>query len=88
LAANCDAGVMFRTKLYQRTPGEGVETLKIVGAFDEAGESEILVTHTVDGAVVDERIGFYGHGGEQWMLDRHTSWTADGFELVSSGPDF
>jgi hypothetical protein len=42
----------------------------------------------MDESVVDDRIGFHGHGGEQWLRDRHASWTADGFRLVSSGPEF
>jgi hypothetical protein len=79
---------MFRTKYYRRSGAEGVETLKVVGSFDEDGESEIRVTHTVDGLVADDRIGFFGHGGDQWLQERHASWTADGFDLIKSGPDF
>ena len=80
---------MFRTKLYQRISDAGVEKIKVVGSFDDNDDdSEIRVTHTVDGSVADDRIGYYGPAGLQWLLDRHASWTSDGFELVSSGPDY
>jgi hypothetical protein len=88
VASPCHAVGMFRKKLYRRTTPDGVETLVVVGSFDADGDSEIRVTHALGEAVVDDRIGFYGPGGEQWLRDRHASWTADGFELVSSGPDF
>jgi hypothetical protein len=42
----------------------------------------------VEGHVVDDGIGFHGPGGEQWLRDRHAAWTADGFQLMSSGPDY
>lgn len=79
---------MFRRKLYRRNGPDGVETLTVVGSFDANGDSEIRVTHVVGESVVDDRIGFYGPGGEQWLLEHHTSWSTDGFELVSSGPDY
>jgi hypothetical protein len=84
----CDAGAMLRTTIYRRNTTTSVESLKVVASIDQDGDSEIRVTHTVDESVVDDRIGFHGHGGEQWLRDRHTSWTADGFELVRSGPEF
>jgi hypothetical protein len=78
---------MLRTTIYRRSSTTSVESLKVVASIDQDGDSEIRVTHTVDDSVVDDRIGFHGHGGEQWLRDRHTSWTADGFELVRSGPE-
>jgi hypothetical protein len=80
---------MHRTKTYQRTATNGTETLKIVAYIDESGgDDEIRVTHTVASDVVNDGIGFHGRGGEQWLRDRHTGWTAGGFELISSGPDY
>ena len=84
----CDADVMLRTTIYRRSTANGVESLKVVASIDQDGDSEIRVTHAIDESVVDDRIGFHGHGGRQWLRDRHASWTADGFELVSSGPEF
>ena len=84
----CDAGAMLRTTIYRRNTTTSVESLKVVASIDQDGDSEIRVTHTVDESVVDDRIGFHGHGGEQWLRDDHTSWTAEGFELVRSGPEF
>jgi hypothetical protein len=37
---------------------------------------------------VNDGIGFHGRGGENWLRDCHTRWIADGFELISSGPDY
>ena len=79
---------MLRTTIYWRNTTTSVESLKVVASIDQDGDGEIRVTHTVDESVVDDRIGFHGHGGERWLRDRHTSWTADGFELVRSGPEF
>lgn len=80
---------MHRTKVYRRTAAHGTETLKIVAYIDETGgDDEIRVTHTVDGDVVNDGIGFHGRGGEQWLRDRHSGWAVDGFELISSGPDY
>ncbi len=80
---------MHRRKVYQRPNAKGTETLKIVAYIDEGGgDDEIRVTHTVGGDVVDDGIGFCGSGGERWLRDRHTSWTADGFQQISSGPDY
>jgi hypothetical protein len=80
---------MHRTKTYRRTATRGTETLEIVAYLDEAGGAdEIRVTHAVGSAVVDDRIGFHGRGGEQWLRTRHTGWTAEGFQLISSGPDY
>jgi hypothetical protein len=80
---------MFQTRLYQRGTSTGVERLKVVGSFDDnGGDSEIRVIHTVDESVVDDRIGYHGPAGEQWLQDRHASWTGDDFELISSGPDY
>jgi hypothetical protein len=80
---------MHRTKVYRRTAAQGTETLKIVAYIDESGgDDEIRVTHTVDGDMVNDGIGFHGRGGEQWLQDRHAGWAVDGFELVSSGPDY
>jgi hypothetical protein len=87
-AQPCDAASMLRTTIYRRNTATSVESLKVVASIDQDGDSEIRVTHTVDESVVDDRIGFYGPGGEQWLRDRHASWTADGFELVRSGPEF
>ena len=85
----CHDRAMHRTKTYRRTANGGTETLKIVAYIDEgAGADEIRVTHTVGRDVVDDRIGFHGPGGEQWLRVHHTGWTAEGFELVSSGPDY
>jgi hypothetical protein len=74
-------------RFYRRSTANSVESLKVVASIDQDGDSEIRVTHTIDESVVDDRIGFHGHGGEQWLRDRHTGWTADGFQLVSSGPE-
>lgn len=80
---------MYRRKFYKRPTGQGSESLEIVAYIDEDdGADEIRVTHTVDGDVVDDGIGFHGPGGEQWLRDRHAAWTADGFQLMSSGPDY
>jgi hypothetical protein len=80
---------MHRTKTYRRTATRGTETLEIVAYLDEAGGAdEIRVTHAVGSAVVDDRIGFHGRGGEQWLRTHHTGWTAEGFQLISSGPDY
>jgi hypothetical protein len=85
----CDHRTMRRTKTYRRTAIHGIETLKVVAYIDEAdGEDEIRVTHTVGSDVVDDGIGFHGRGGGHWLQDRHTRWTAHGFELISSGPDY
>ena len=84
-----DHGVMQRTRLYQRTAAQRTETLKIVAYLDDTGgDDEIRVTHTIESGVVNDGIGFHGRGGEQWLRDRHTGWTADGFKLISSGPDY
>jgi hypothetical protein len=83
-----DTEAMLRTTIYRRSTANSVESLKVVASIDQDGDSEIRVTHTIDESVVDDRIGFHGHGGEQWLRDRHTSWTADGFQLISSGPEF
>ena len=88
VALVCDAEAMLRTTIYRRSTADGVESLKVVASIDRDGDSEIRVSHIIDESVVDDRIGFHGHGGEQWLRDRHTSWTADGFQLVSSGPEF
>jgi len=80
---------MQRTRLYQRTAAQRTETLKIVAYLDDTGgDDEIRVTHTIESGVVNDGIGFHGRGGEQWLRDRHTGWTADGFKLISSGPDY
>jgi hypothetical protein len=80
---------MHRRKVYQRPSAQGTEILEIVAYIDEdGGDDEIRVTHTVDGDVVNDGIGFHGHDGEQWLRDRHTGWTADGFKPISSGPDY
>jgi hypothetical protein len=85
----CQYVAMFRRKLYQRSTAVGVETLKVVGSFDDnGGDCEIRVTHTVADSVVDDRIGYHGLAGDQWLQNRHASWTGDGFELISSGPDY
>lgn len=85
----CDYQAMYRTKVYRRTATGGTETLKIVAYIDRTGgDDEIRVIHTVESDVVDDGIGFHGRGGEQWLRDRHAGWTADGFELLSSGPDY
>jgi hypothetical protein len=82
---------MNTTKIYRRTSPQGTENLTIKAFIaekegDRDGD-EIRVIHAIDGVVVTDRIAFYGPGGRQWMRTRHDSWTADGFELVSSGPD-
>jgi hypothetical protein len=80
---------MQRTKLYQRTAAQRTETLKILAYLDDTGgDDEIRVTHTIESDVVHDGIGFHGRGGEQWLRDRHTGWTAEGFKLISSGPDY
>jgi hypothetical protein len=80
---------MFRRKLYQRSTALGVETLTVVGSFDDnGGDCEIRVTHSIADSVVDDRIGYHGPAGDQWLQDRHAGWTGDGFELISSGPDY
>jgi hypothetical protein len=79
---------MLRTTMYRRSTADGVESLKVVASIDEDGDSEIRVTHTIGDSVVDDRIGFHGPGGDRWLLGRHASWTADGFELVRTGPEF
>jgi hypothetical protein len=53
-----------------------------------AGRGESGVLPEVDGDVVNDGIGFHGHGGEQSLRDRHTDWAVGGFELISSGPDY
>jgi hypothetical protein len=83
-----DAEAMLRTTMYRRNTADSVEFLTVVASIDQDGDSEIRVIHAMDQSVVDDRIGFHGHGGEQWLRDRHASWTADGFRLVSSGPEF
>lgn len=83
-----DAEAMLRTTMYRRNTAVSVESLTVVASIDQDGDSEIRVIHAMDESVVDDRIGFHGHGGEQWLRDRHASWTADGFRLVSSGPEF
>jgi len=55
---------MLRTTLYRRNITTSVESLKVVASIDQDGDGEIRVTHTVDESVVDDRIGFHGHGGE------------------------
>jgi hypothetical protein len=80
---------MHRRKTYQRAADQGTETLEIVAYIDEhGGDDEIRVTHAVGGQTVNDGIGFHGRDGERWLQDRHTGWTGDGFELVSSGPDY
>jgi hypothetical protein len=80
---------MHRTRTYRRSATQGSETLKVVAYIDETGGGdEIRVTHTVQNDVVNDGIGFHGRDGENWLRDRHTGWIADGFELISSGPDY
>jgi hypothetical protein len=80
--------LMLRTKIYRRTAAQSVETLTVVASIDEDDDSEIRVTHTLDEEIVDDRIGFYGPGGRRWLAERHEAWTAEGFQLVWSGPEF
>jgi hypothetical protein len=80
---------MRRTRTYRRSATQGTETLEVVAYIDETGGGdEIRVTHTVQNDVVNDGIGFHGRDGEHWLRDRHTRWIADGFELISSGPDY
>ena len=80
-ATRCDYCLMHRRKVYLRPTAQGAETLEIVAYIDETGgDDETRVTHTVNGDVVDDGIGFSGPGGEQWLQDRRTGWTADGFQ--------
>jgi len=80
---------MHRTKVYRRAAAQVTESLRTVAYIDDdGGDDEIRVTHKVNEDVHDDRIGFFGRGGEQWLRDRHDGWTADGFELISSGPDY
>jgi hypothetical protein len=80
---------MHRRKVYTRPADAGTETLEIVAYIDEAGgDDEIRVTHTIDGALVEDGIGFAGPDGERWLRDRHASWTGDGFQQTSPGPDY
>jgi hypothetical protein len=80
---------MRRTRTYRRSATQGTETLEVVAYIDETGGGdEIRVTHTVQNDVVNDGIGFHGRDGENWLRDRHTGWIADGFELISSGPDY
>jgi hypothetical protein len=53
---------------------------------EEGDGDEIRVIHTVAGSVVEDGIAYHGRAGEQWLRDRHTNWTADGYEMISSAP--
>ena len=78
---------MLQTKMYQRATADAPESLTVVASIDSDG-SEIRVTHTIGESVIDDRIAYHGADGERWLDERHVSWTADGFELVYTGPEF
>src|SRR4051794_13175707 len=77
-------GTMNTTTIYQR----GVETITVMAYLGmEAGDGdEIRVIHAVDGDVTDDGIAYHGRAGEQWLRDQRDGWSADGFEMISTGP--
>jgi hypothetical protein len=79
---------MNLTKVYERSNPTNSETLTVmayIGAEEGDGD-EIRIIHVVAGSVVEDGIAYHGRAGEQWLRDWHTSWTADGYEMTSSGP--
>jgi hypothetical protein len=77
---------MNTTTVYQRKGTETLTVMAYIGVEDGDGD-EIRVIRTVDGSIVDDRINYHGHGGQQWLREHHAAWTVDGYEMMSSGQD-
>jgi hypothetical protein len=62
-----------------RRDGATITVMAYLGAEDGDGD-EIRVIRTVDGAVVEDGIAYWGDGGEQWLREQDAAWIADGYE--------
>jgi len=73
------------TEVYQRETADGVETVTImsyIGA-DVGDSDEIRLIVERNGAVVDDRIAYFGTAGRQWLEERRAAYAVDGFQPIA-----
>jgi hypothetical protein len=87
-AFGCNDRHMNQTVVYRRSEPSSADVITVMSYInpeDDDGD-EIRVIHSRGDLVVSDSIEFHGHGGQEWLRDRHADWTREGYELITSRP--